>query len=985
MGLGACTLETSISGGVGGSAKPVESPPSQIPALDYVAHASFFNSLSDSPPLNWAVVSGIPISEYQYALGSVPGGTDARDWTSAGLSTNLSLSLLSLVEGQTYYLSVKAKGQASDVLSAVMTSTGWLVDVTDPSAPGIPEDGSLQVLLSETNTITWTASTDALSGVDYYEIAIGTTPGATDALAWSNIGNVTSRKVTGLSLVSGTTYYASVRAVDRAGNTGPSASSNGWLAGPFCSNKAGWLTYNASGSGTHADPYLLCNAAQLANIGTTPAALSSVFKLMGDIDLAPYYAAPNAQFRIGACGAGGCSSWDPGVANFTGVFDGGGHTISNFAFSSPGTRGVGFISNTWTGAQIRNLNLTNVSVSGGPQTGGLIGASFSATVHNVSVSGTVTGNDETIGGLVGHAYHLVLGNSSFSGSVSSSGQAVGGLLGLMEDSSIFSSRSSGAVSSLGRRAGGLVGWMSGLTPSRISNSYSTASASGTSEVGGLVGGYETTRGMIQKSYSTGLVSGSSFDVGGLVGRADASTQIKDSYTTSNVNGTTGSGSVGYLVGAANGSISNSYYFGGATCDSTGVGGACGTAGLSHALLSSFYDKSNAPLSSWDDLASSADGLNDYWSFDGAGHPRVWLETAASFTPAFSSGSGQRTDPYIVTSVTEFNKIDQNPRYMNLNFRLANNLDFLSGEFKQVGGTAAAFSGVFDGNGSSLSNISNLKPSEDAVGVFGILGANGRIENLRVNNATISGRAEVGGVIGLVDSSNVVNVIATGGSVTASDENSGGVFGRGTKAAIEKVGSNLSVTGQNYVGGVGGNSFAGSLIQSFGKGNVSGVDRVGGVLGWQSVATFDDNYSTGNVVSTGSMAGGLIGESQSDIYRSYSTSQVTGVSRVGGAVGDAGNTRLEDVFVTGNVSGTSGTAEVGFLVGASTAPTFSNAYYWTGASCDSTGVGGACNTNATSGVADADDFKETANAPLTGWSFPGVWQTVVGQFPKLSFE
>jgi hypothetical protein len=48
------------------------------------------------------------ISRYEYAIGTSPGGSNIVDWISNGTGTSVTKSGLSLVVGQTYYVSVKA-------------------------------------------------------------------------------------------------------------------------------------------------------------------------------------------------------------------------------------------------------------------------------------------------------------------------------------------------------------------------------------------------------------------------------------------------------------------------------------------------------------------------------------------------------------------------------------------------------------------------------------------------------------------------------------------------------------------------------------------------------------------------------------------------------------------------------------------------------------------------------------------------------------
>ena len=73
----------------------------------------------------------------------------------------------------------------------------------------------------------WDASTDNESGISAYQYAIGTTPGGTQTLNWTWLGNVTTVTKTGLTLSVGQTYFFSVQAVNGVGLTGSATNSNG--------------------------------------------------------------------------------------------------------------------------------------------------------------------------------------------------------------------------------------------------------------------------------------------------------------------------------------------------------------------------------------------------------------------------------------------------------------------------------------------------------------------------------------------------------------------------------------------------------------------------------------------------------------------------------------------------------------------------------------------------------------------------------------
>ncbi|MBI4288416.1 MAG: S8 family serine peptidase, partial [Chloroflexi bacterium] len=92
-------------------------------------------------------------------------------------------------------------------------SVTFIVDVTPPTAP----TGLVKTTPDSNNKpgFSWTASTDATSGLDHYEVSM-------DSGAWNAIGNVTG--YTWLTALSAGSHTFQVKAVDKAGNTGSPAS-----------------------------------------------------------------------------------------------------------------------------------------------------------------------------------------------------------------------------------------------------------------------------------------------------------------------------------------------------------------------------------------------------------------------------------------------------------------------------------------------------------------------------------------------------------------------------------------------------------------------------------------------------------------------------------------------------------------------------------------------------------------------------------------
>ena len=175
---------------------------------------------------NWADVFADldgGITGYEWAIGSTPGGINIMSFTSVGLATSQTKTGLSLVVGSTYYVTVRATNGSG--LQATATSNGIYIrpiDTTAPTVTGLPSDGQDVDIdyQSATNSLSanWAGVfADPESGVSSYYWAIGTTPGGYNIQSYTGVGTATSATKTGLSLVSGKTYYVSVRALNGVG------------------------------------------------------------------------------------------------------------------------------------------------------------------------------------------------------------------------------------------------------------------------------------------------------------------------------------------------------------------------------------------------------------------------------------------------------------------------------------------------------------------------------------------------------------------------------------------------------------------------------------------------------------------------------------------------------------------------------------------------------------------------------------------------
>ncbi len=188
----------------------------------------FQNSLSDII-ISWTGSDGTrSLSNYEYAIGLTEGGTETTLWTDNGTSTDVTVTGLALTEGITYYASVRAIDMAGNV-SAETTGDGITPDVTAPLT-GMVMDG-LQEELTYTGTLdslsaNWTGFSDNLSGILFYEFAIGVSPGDSSVVAWSNVAQDTFY-VQPVSVSDAQLYFVSIRATDNVTNRSEIVSSDG--------------------------------------------------------------------------------------------------------------------------------------------------------------------------------------------------------------------------------------------------------------------------------------------------------------------------------------------------------------------------------------------------------------------------------------------------------------------------------------------------------------------------------------------------------------------------------------------------------------------------------------------------------------------------------------------------------------------------------------------------------------------------------------
>lgn len=283
------------------------------------------------------------------------------------------------------------------------------------------------------------------------------------------------------------------------------------------------------------------------------------------------------------------------------IFNGFGHSIDGLTINRPGQDNVGLFS-VISASMVRNLSLTNVSITGNQGVGALAGFNY-GTLDNINVSGHVTGNEGVGGILGGTSYYTYISNMHNSATVVGGAYRTGGIAGTNNGTIAYSSNT-GTITGT-QHVGGIAGFAPGL----ITQSYNTGTINGTTATGGVAG----SAGTVSYSYNLGDVnigSGGSYS-GGLTGYYEVA--LIDSYNAGHV-----------TIGAGTSNIS-----------------ALGSKGLNATIEDSYYDNQVSGIGDSDGVGLSTAQMKaglpagfdpSVWVSDGTDYPSLmWQNLVATET------------------------------------------------------------------------------------------------------------------------------------------------------------------------------------------------------------------------------------------------------------------------------------------------------------------------------------------------------------------
>jgi trimeric autotransporter adhesin len=547
------------------------------------------------------------------------------------------------------------------------------------------------------------------------------------------------------------------------------------------------------GTGEPNDPYQIRTAEQMNAIGTDPSHWNMCYKLMADIDLSAYDG-QNGHPAFTAIG-----SWssfprgaDPPIVRCS--FDGNDHTISNLTLTS----GRGLFSTLDYSGVIKNLTLLHPVInSASTSTGALVGFLYGTITNCHVVDGVVTGTDY-VGGLAGQCEHFGYARivDCHATGIVTGNDYVGGLVGSGPANRCFA-----AATVVGRYyVGGLTGNGS------ATNCYATGAVIGTNYVGGLAG----VAGDLANCYATGIVIGSpsprdTVYVGGLAGHGyseNTAASFWDIETSGQGAGVCGEGRT--------------------TAQMQTVGTFLDWGAGDHAGVWTIDEGRDYPHLAWE--------------------PRPGMPIGPLQFSDLAVGTGTADDPYLISTPLQLYLLTKSSLEWDKHFKLTADLNMTEYAGKGLSGIGAPcppFTGIFDGNGHTISKYARVSATGDYYGGFF-----GRVEGPSRDDRQKTAVIKNLGLIGPL----ITGQTQCAGALAGSLGENGVISGC-------YVDGGLVMDGKDARGGMVGEN-AGTIKDCFASVSVSGGSCTGGLVG-RHVGTITNCYSTG-LVQAGTFMGGLVG-------------------------------------------------------------------------------------------------------------------------------
>ena len=311
-----------------------------------------------------------------------------------------------------------------------------------------------------------------------------------------------------------------------------------------------------------------------------------------------------------------------------------------------------------------------------------------------------------------------------------------------------------------------------------------------------------------------------------------------------------------------------------------------------------------------------------WYLDGE---KITDNTGASLVPWTYLENKTLTTNWIeeISTVEEFLKIKES---LNGHYKLVADIDLSTVDWTPIGSNATPFTGMLDGNGFKIENLTITATNSNIAGLFGV--STGTIKNIILENVVIAigSISEDSKIAALVayNKGSLENITSLSGTVNIANHSGtitsyvGGIVSY-NEGALTKITNNLNVLGGTYTAGICAydSSTSSEKVGTYliNNGSVSGTTIAGGVYAYSKQLVFEYMKNTGNI-SASYNAGGIIGANTASIYKPIkvnycvNTGNITSNDYAGGITSEAYEILIADSYNTGSIWG----SYIGSLVG-----------------------------------------------------------------------
>lgn len=312
----------------------------------------------------------------------------------------------------------------------------------------------------------------------------------------------------------------------------------------------------------------------------------------------------------------------------------------------------------------------------------------------------------------------------------------------------------------------------------------------------------------------------------------------------------------------------------------------------------------------------------------------------------TDATGKSLAPYTYTSnitlstnwIEEISTVEQLKAIasgLNGHYKLVADIDLENVEWTVIGSTQTPFTGVFDGNGYKIKNLTIDSVNGTEVGLFGC--SSGAIKNLiledvNINLGTINSDSYVAALV--ATNKGTIDNVTSSGTVTIANHSAtltsyvAGVVSKNL-GSLKDITNGLNVSGGTYTGGVCSYdeskdaNIAG--LRLINNGDVVGLQIAGGVYAYSKQKTYSYMKNTGSVTAVNN-AGGIVGVNTATLNRPVtfkfcvntgaikSTDNNHGTSYAGGLTSEAREVSVSDSYNTGLITGFYKGGLIGYNIG-----------------------------------------------------------------------